>query len=108
MTKDINNVPTSYLLAMFLEYHFQSKRLLDISHETLTIITEEMNCMFPTMEITTDDAKAAWLSWIEEAGNNGTAVSIDFRIAGEQSWHYKELELIDKFIELTTEAINKL
>lgn len=108
MTKNIENVPTSYLLAMFLDYHFQAKRLLDISQDTLTIITDELNCMLPTMEITTDDAKAAWIDWLDEAGHNGTAVSIDFRIAGERSWQHKELEVIDKFIDLSTEAVRNL
>ena len=108
MTKNIENIPTSYLLAMLLDYHFQAKRLLDISHETLAIITDELNCMFPTMEITIDDAKAAWIDWLDEAGHNGTAVSIDFRIAGEHLWQHKELEVIDKFVDLLTEAVRNL
>ena len=108
MTNDINNVPVEYLLAMYLNYHFQAKRLLDISQDTLALITDELNCMFPTMEITADDAKDAWIDWLYEAGHNGTAVSSDFKIAGENPWQHKELKVIEKFIDLSTEAVKNL
>ena len=57
-----------YLLAMYLSYHFQDRRMLDISHESLMIITDEINGEFPLMEATTDDVKAAWISWLYENG----------------------------------------
>lgn len=71
MTNNIDNVPMNYLLAMFLDYHFQDKRLLDVSHETLTLITDEMNDLMPLMDITIDDAKAAWICWLEETAYIG-------------------------------------
>ena len=66
MTNNINNVPMDYLLALYLDYHFQDRRMLDISHESLMIITDELNGEFPLMEVTTDDAKAAWIRWLYE------------------------------------------
>ena len=72
MTNNINNVPVDYLLAMYLEYHFQDRRMLDISYESLTIITDEINGEFPLMEVTLDDAKAAWICWLDEKGYNGS------------------------------------
>lgn len=72
MTNNINNVPMNYLLALYLNYHFQDRRMLDISHESLMIITDEINGEFPLMEVTTDDAKAAWISWLYENGYNNS------------------------------------
>lgn len=66
MTNNINNVPMDYLLALYLDYHFQDRRMLDISHESLMIITDELNGEFPLMEVTTADAKAAWIRWLYE------------------------------------------
>ena len=68
MTNNINNVPMDYLLALYLDYHFQDRRMLDISHESLMIITDEINGEFPLMEVTTADAKAAWICWLYENG----------------------------------------
>ena len=68
MTNNINNVPMDYLLALYLDYHFQDRRMLDISHESLMIITDELNGEFPLMEVTADDAKAAWICWLYENG----------------------------------------
>ena len=70
MTNNINNVPMDYLLALYLDYHFQDRRMLDISHESLMIITDEINGEFPLMEVTTDDAKAAWMRWLYENGHD--------------------------------------
>lgn len=66
-----------HCLSYVLEGHFTTKRLLNISEETLTTVhrelTEYVSCTM-SLELTVEDVKQIWCCYIDRAVDNGTIV----------------------------------